>query len=161
MHLLIAVMATITIAFSLLLWHVRPTARMNRTLANLGLARVPATRTKFKIARQREQTLQSDNCGTYVKFCAEPRVIVQFVEQSSSLRDGLVETFEDPHRHTHAYYFWPRWFRPNLIRKGRLYVVNGEAAYGKVFIDDEKNIVYIAISSPQIPLIDRLRGLVN
>jgi hypothetical protein len=160
-RLLIGMMVMMAVASGYLLWHASPSATMKRTLANCGLAKIPVVRTKYKISRLREETLQSDNDGTYVRFCAEPKTIAEFVAQSASLRNGPVETFEDADRAAHAYYFWPPWFRPNLIKRGRLYVINAETASVKVFIDDERNVVYIAITSPRVSLIDRFRELLN
>jgi len=112
--LLIAALALLVVVAAILLflpWYMRPIARVNRMLADFGLAPIPASRTELDM--QLGET-------TYVRFSADPNTIARYVSHASDVgepgRGGMPRIQVDSKRGR------PSWFRPAMSPSGRNYV---------------------------------------
>jgi len=143
--LLIAALALLVVVAAILLflpWYMRPIARVNRMLADFGLAPIPASRTELDM--QLGET-------TYVRFSADPNTIARYVSHASDVgepgRGGMPRIQVDSKRGR------PSWFRPAMSPSGRNYVsVSGgkNQKYATVTFptgDDDEQAIFILLSS--------------
>lgn len=141
----------VAVALAVLLcwaWWTRPTARVNRLLAGVGLGRLPPSAEHLIVDRQGRL---SGHRRTFARFHASAEDIAHFVGAGTTSTDDPV-----PMRSIHFGPRTPSWMQWNTTVDGRMYHFKKPGASVWLAIDDGSHTVYLGVYASHPQWLERL-----